>query len=368
MILNRYLLSQFLKVFFFVAILFALIIQIGHLFDRLQVFVNNHVPVGVIALYLVCMVPLWLIQALPFCTLIAGVTTIGNLAKSGELFCLRSSGISTRRILMPLFAMASLLTILTFVLGNTVMPQATSRARTIYRQYIDKEGAQTLIWKDIVVLAKNQKRISAKILDIKKGTMKTVTVEEYGENLNLRQTLTAKEAQWDAQSGWIFYDGVIRLFSKESNEIIEEESFVSAQLQLSEKPTDLAPLQVAPEEMNLTQLRQYIKKLNNLGISALRETVQYYLKFAFPFTHLLVLAIGVPIAFRTTPSGGGQGRKGFSNMKSLSVALAIGFVYYALITLGLSMGESRKLHPILAVWLGNAVFAIIGFFMLRRID
>jgi lipopolysaccharide export system permease protein len=248
------------------------------------------------------------------------------------------------------------------------MPRATSYGRGLYRAYVDRIGIQKPVWNDIIVLARNRRRISAKKLDLEKNEMNTVTVEEYGDHLNLRQALTAERAEWTRDKGWTFYDGVVRLFSSEGDEIIEEESFAAAQIVLPESPGDLVPLQILPEELSVHRLKDYIARINDLGIPALTERVQYHLKFAFPFTHILVLAIGVPIAFKTTPSGGGRGQKGFGRMKSLALAMAVGFSYLMLITVGQALGESRKVEPWVGVWIANFVFLVAGIFLLRKID
>lgn len=368
MLLNRYMLREFAKPFLFSMVTFALLIQLGHLFDRMEVFMRNEVQVKIIVVYLMAMLPLWLVQALPICTLIAGVTAIGNMSRSGEILCLRSSGVSSKEILKPLFGIAIFLTICTFILGDTIMPRATFYGRTLYRTYVDKVTVQKPIWQDIIVLAKNKKRISAKRLDLVKNEMEMVTVEEYGDHFNLRQALTAQKAEWTDPQGWTFYDGVVRLFSKHGDEIIEEEQFISARLVLPEKPSDLVPLRVMPEELSVRQLKSYIARINGLGIPALREKVHYHLKFAFPFTHIMVLAIGVAIAFKTTPSGGGGGRKEFGRMKTLAIALAVALVYFLLITVGEALGESRKIPPWLSVWAANAIFAVVGFYLLRKIE
>lgn len=368
MILDRYIGKEFLKAFAFTCAIFGMVIQIGHLFDRLQVFIRNEVPVGVVVPYLFAMLPFWLVQALPVCTLIAGVFTIGNMARTGELFCLNSSGVSSRRILVPLFAIGAMLTVGTFIIGDTLMPRSTFYARSLYRKYVDKVGVQKAQWWDIIVLAQNRKRITAKRLDIEKNDMETVTVEEYGDRLNLRQALTARRAEWTPEKGWVFYDGVIRMFSQEGNEIVEEESFIAAQINLPEKPEDLVPLQLQSEELSTRELKEYIAKIQNLGIPSLRERVQYHFKFAFPFTHVLVLAIGLPVAFKTTAAGGGRGKKSFGRMKSLAVALLVVFAYYALVTVGQAMGESRKVAPWMSVWLANAVFLALGVYLIRKVE
>jgi len=368
MILNRYLFFEFVRPFFFSASAFALIITLGHLFDRLEVFIKNGVGALTVVLYLLSMLPLWLIQALPLCTLIASVLVIGNLCQSGEISCLRSSGISSRRVILPLFAVGTLLTILTFMAGNSLMPRATHYARTLYRREVDKIGAQKPVWNNLIAIARNRRRISAKKLDLEKSGMEVISVESYGDQFNLRQEMIAQRADWNPKSGWTFYDGVVRMFSKEGDEIIEEESFVIAHIELPESPADLVPLQILPEELSVGDLKGYILKINELGIPALTERVQYHLKFAFPFTHLLVLAIGIPIAFRTTAAGGSRGQKNFSRMRSLAVALAVALTYFGLIAFGQALGESRKLEPWMGVWLANAVFLGVGIVLLRKID
>ena len=160
----------------------------------------------------------------------------------------------------------------------------------------------------------------------------------------------------------------MRLFSREGDEIIEEESFAMAKIAMPESPNDLVPLQILPEELSASQLKAYIHKINELGMPALTERVQYHLKFSFPFTHLLVLGIGIPIAFKTTPTGGGMGKKGFSRMKSLTMAMGVTLAYFLLIAFGQALGESRKLEPWAGVWLANGVFLIVGVLLLRNTD
>ena len=368
MILDRYLLLEFITPFTFSALIFALMISVGHLFDRLEVFIRHNIQVKVVMVYLLTMLPLWLIQALPICTLIAGVIVIGNLCQSGELASLRSGGISSRRILTPLFIAGLFLTGATFILGDTIMPRSTSFARALYRRQVDRIGNQKPRWDNIISIARDRRRISAKKLDLENRSMEVVTVESYGDHFNLRQELTAQRAEWEPRKGWTFYDGVVRLFSKEGDEIIEEEAFAMAEIALPESPADLVPLQVLPEELSVRQLKAYIKKINELGIPALTERVQYHLKFAFPFTHLLVLAIGIPIAFKTTRTGGGMGKKSFSRMKSLAMAMGVTLAYFMLIAFGQALGESRKLEPWAGVWLSNAVFLVVGLLLLRKID
>lgn len=367
-ILNRYITSEFIKPFFFSLFLFSIVFQIGHLLDRMPVFMRSGVDSKTIALYLLAMTPLWLIQVLPLCSLIAVTSALGNMSAAGEITCLRASGVSTATLFKPLFWLALNLTLLTFLLGESLIPKTTFYARNLYRTQVDKVGLFKPIWENVIILAQNRKRIAAKKLDLNKNQMDFVMVEEYGEEFNLRQTLSAKRAEWSETDGWVFYDGVIRLFSKEGDEIIEEESFLSARIVLPEKPVDFVPLRSSPEELSAKELKQQIFKSHQLGMPALKETVQYHLKFAFPFIHLLSLLVGAPIALRMTPAGGGRGKRAYDKMKTIALSISIGLTYLTLMTLGEVLGTARKLPPWFAVWSTNFVFAAVGIYLIRKVE
>ena len=55
-------------------------------------------------------------------------------------------------------------------------------------------------------------------------------------------------------------------------------------------------------------------------------------------------------------------------MRSLALALVVGLAYFLLIAFGEALGESRKVAPWAAVWIANAVFAVAGLFLLKRIN
>src|SRR5688572_9510357 len=63
-------------------------------------------------------------MALPLAVLLSSIMTFGNLGEHYELVALKSSGISLRRIMMPLIVCAFALSIAAFFFSNIVMPFA----------------------------------------------------------------------------------------------------------------------------------------------------------------------------------------------------------------------------------------------------
>lgn len=60
--------------------------------------------------------------ALPLAILVSSIMTFGNLAENYEIVAAKSSGISLRRLMMPLVGVCVLICILAFYFSNTVLP------------------------------------------------------------------------------------------------------------------------------------------------------------------------------------------------------------------------------------------------------
>ncbi len=69
--------------------------------------------------------------SLPLAILLASLMTFGNLGEYLELTALKSAGIPLRRIMMPLFIFAALLSVFSFLFADFVLPISTRKARTL---------------------------------------------------------------------------------------------------------------------------------------------------------------------------------------------------------------------------------------------
>jgi lipopolysaccharide export system permease protein len=76
---------------------------------------------------LVTLVPM----ALPLSILLASIMTLGNFGERYELVAMKSAGISLWRILRPMIAVVSLLSVFAFFFSNNFMPIAEKKMRTL---------------------------------------------------------------------------------------------------------------------------------------------------------------------------------------------------------------------------------------------
>ncbi|MDI6766532.1 MAG: LptF/LptG family permease, partial [Bacteroidota bacterium] len=116
--------------------------------------------------------------------------------------------------------------------------------------------------------------------------------------------------------------------------------------------------QEKPEEMNYTDLQQFIKNQQRAGHEASRWLVDFYGKIAFPFASVIVILFGIP--FSSIKRRGGLGVE-------FGIAIGISFLYMIFQQISQAFGYNGDLNPLLTAWLANIVFFITGLFVLWRV-
>ncbi|WP_263358073.1 LPS export ABC transporter permease LptF [Acidicapsa ligni] len=85
--------------------------------------------------------------------------------------------------------------------------------------------------------------------------------------------------------------------------------------------------------------------------------IEFHRRLAYPAACLVLMLVGVPLG---TASRRGGKSTGFV------FTLLLVLVYYLLSTFGVAWGRQGKLPAVVAVWLANALFAIVGLFLLSQ--
>ena len=82
-----------------------------------------------------------------------------------------------------------------------------------------------------------------------------------------------------------------------------------------------------------------------------------YLKISFPLTCFIMVLLGAPLAANAR-------RAGFAN--SFGIGIFICFAFYSCVKAGQALGWNKLADPLLAAWLGNIIFALLGLVLLWR--
>src|SRR5207302_2396815 len=295
-IIDRYLISHFLKPMAACGVVFAMLVFVGRFFDKMSIFNDYHAHIADILAYLILCLPYWLNIVFPAVTLLALMFSLGPLQQRGELTAMRSAGISSYRLYAPFFAMGTLISLLSLIGGLTFLPSINAKANVLYRQHIKKQQAYNTLRDHIVVAGRDHRRFTIGTLDTQTGTLTDIVIDQFDNQMHRRSMFSAQQGHY--QNGqWTFYRGNFIQFDANGN--YKQEPFQEKLLDIHQKPDDFVYENRKPDEMTHREIRWRIGHLHELGIPSFKEQVALHHQFALPFANVVVILLGIPFALRS---------------------------------------------------------------------
>jgi lipopolysaccharide export system permease protein len=356
-IFTRYMALRFLGPFFVGLGMFALLIFLGDMFDKMGHLVKSKATLGVIVQYLWLEVPYWTIRVIPMATLLATLTALTSFVQSGEWIAVQACGFETKDFWKPILWCALAVTVLSFAAQETVLPACYRRARQLWQDQIHPEWEWDKYF-DIALIGEPGQFIQAAEFRPKDGKMERPLLERIGRAGGVQGQLDAKHALWDAEKGlWVFHEGVERVFAP--GVPVKETAFERRESDLTVPPRNLVPRTRNPDEMSLREMKAYAERMQHMGVSARELRVAAYTKVAYPFVNLIICALGIPVAMRLRKAG---------KAVTFFAALAVSFLYLWVIEVGRALGNSGTLAPSVAAWAANVVFGAAAVYGLTRAE
>lgn len=352
---DGYILSGFWRSVLLGLIAFAVIYVTVDINEEIDNFIDHNATPMQIAEYYLFELPWIILLVTPVAVLLATIFSLGKLARNNELTAFISSGIPLVRVAAPLMVSALLITVLSIVFNDVLVPKTKRRAEEIMLVEIEKKKARSNFrYKtDLYYQGEDHRTYYAERYDISMSMMVNVVVQEY-EGAVLRRRIDAKKAFWDG-ARWVFVEGAIRDFQEAGEDVVR---FKRREMEnLPERPEDLAKEEIEPEEMNFAELREYIEKVRRGGGAIDKYLVDLYFKFSFPFTNLIFAVIGIALS---------SAKRKPSMATGFGLTLLISFTYYGILRIGQALGHSGVMQPALAAWIGNFIFIAIGGVMLQK--
>lgn len=356
-LLDRYILKGLLEVFTLGVIIFTSIIFASEAFTQLIKQISNFgIPLNIASMMIILNLPQVFVMTIPISTLFAVVMTLNNLSLSSEITVLRACGIGIARIARPVFGFAIIMTIVSFLLNEFVVPATTMQSRhlAIYslQQKHVPEGKLNFTLKELD--GGNKLKRLFYVQSCKDKTLKNITVLDLS-NKDTVQLIQAKAGRTN-DLGWKFEDGVIYTLStagKIFNTTLFEDSIINFGLENAD-----AFIKESASQYNFFKLMKYIQEhrhdksfIENLKA---RYQIELYDKLALPITTLALALVGIPLAI--TPP-----RVRYNRGFLFSVLII--FVYYLIRAFSINLGETHAIPPLLAAWLPVISIFTVGSYL-----
>lgn len=354
-IASRYLLKEFGRVLFLTITTFILIYFIVDFLERIDNFVEAGVPLTRVAFFFLMTIPSILFNLTPVGILVSVLISLGLLARNSEIVAFKAAGVSVFRLAMPIFLASILISVLLFVMADTLIPYTSARVNHIWNIEVEKQKEETHIRQNVWIRAPGGV-FNFRVYDERNRTIEGVRIFYFDKDFHLIKRIEAAYGRL-GENSWTLRDGITKEYLPDGE--IKVRQFDREEVDLPDMPEEIAQTQRASEEMSSRELSAWIKRMESDGYDPLRYQVDLQLKYSFPFICAIMAIIGLPIAFWKEKGGG----------IALGVGVGIGLSFAYLVFLGLSrsLGYSGLLPPAAAAWLPNMLFSLLGFYLFTHV-
>ncbi|HET7623152.1 MAG TPA: LptF/LptG family permease [Gemmatimonadaceae bacterium] len=353
--LDRYVLSEFWKIFIPMALGFPLLVIVIDLVDHLDTYLNRNLTNGQIALSYLYWIPDSMFMVLPAAVLFATVFSIGALTRHSEVTAAKASGISFYRLVAPIFLGASMVTLFALVLGE-VVPVTNAKRNEILEERSNSASTDRF---NFAYEAPHGRVYQVAALNVKRNLIDQLAIERKGSGPEYpTYLLAARSAQWDTTAErWTIKQGNLHIIPDSSQtyaihfDSLRDRNF-------DEAPADLTLVPRSPEEMRYSELSRFIAALERSGGDVNELKVERALKIAIPITCLIIAIFGAPLATSTQRGGAAYG---------IGISLATTVLFLMLIQITKAVGGGGVIPPTIAAWLPNALFGVLGIVLLAKV-
>lgn len=350
MILDRYLVRQFIPVFLVALTMFVMLLGLIDLFSNLVRYLNYEVPASQILLVSYYYLPKSLSYATPISLLFAAAYTLGDLYARNELTSIFSSGIPFWRFIISLLVIGALVSVLSFFFQDKVVVPTFKKKSDLgsillHQQYTADNS-------NIVIKAKNGQIIySVDYFDDSSTSLNGVSIIEQNDQGEFLSLIRAPRAVWNGEY-WSFSIALIYSWEGQFLRVKPLDSVDTYR----EHPETFRRNAVDAEDLPAKDAADLVQDLKTAGLPFISALADYYHRFSFSAVSFVVMFLSV--------SMGGRFKKNILLM-SLLASLVATVVFYVMEMISMMMARLGYIPPIVGAWFPIIVFSILGLILLQ---
>ena len=353
-ILDKYIIKKFLTAFVFTVLIIVSVICMIDFTEKNDDFIQHKLTMKQIVFeYYVFLFPYFSNLLAPITIFIAVVFVTAQLASRTEIVAIMASGVSFKRLLTPYLAAAALVGLFIFALTGWVLPLANKQRVRFERAYL--KLPYTFKGHDVHIRIGPRSYVYMQSYDSNRNVGYRFALETIDSTI-LHRRMTSDAISWDStKQVWHMSPQLIRTFRGPQDETLLTVPARDTTLRLT--PKDFASHYHEEETLTLPQLNAFIREKVNRGAD---DTATYmsakYERYSYPFATLILTLIGVSLSARKSRAGvGGQ----------IALGFVLAFVFIIFVMLSRNLAQVGTLAPLVAAWVPNSIFLVIGLALYR---
>jgi len=354
-LLDRYVIRNFVQVYFYCIAGFVSIWLIFDVSDNISSFIDNHIPLSLVARYYATQLPQVFIILLPVSLLLSLLFALGRMSRANEIVSMLTAGVSLPRVLMPLIGIGLLTVAASMALNYSLAPHAELARKAFISEAQSRPGRyiQGQIFRN-----RTDSRTWFIQNFLPRGSVfNNVQVLQQDAHDNIVTNYIASRASFRPETKTWDLNNVRVVHSDPAGNILDEQFYPSLKIEhWSETPFRLGSANEHAEFLSLPELREYLSfnaDFPHTLLAPFRTHLQY--RLALPWTCFVVVCLAAPL-------GIGYSRRGV--LSSVAAAVILVFTMNFLVHLFLALGEGDRVPAWIAAWAPNILFTAIGLYLL----
>ena len=357
-LLDRFVLGQMLAPFLFGIMSFTVILVAGNLLFRLaDLVIQRGVPLWTVTRLFFYSLPAVVVLTIPMSCLLASLLGFGQMSANSELVALKAAGISFGRIVRPLVIAGAVMSLVAFIMNETLVPLSERAAANVLRFDV-LQKVPPLFSENVFIRDESDGELNRVIyigsVRPRTGVIENILLQEF-EAGKIRHIISAPKGYWKDGAWWLESGHVFEVEAAGSVKTLF--NFEKQRMNLMIGPKELGTKSVDPSEMSLKELYQTIQSAERQGNFTGKLWMLFNLRIAVPWASIVLVLVGSTIGSRPQRASSSMG---------LGLSVVIVFAYYVILSLCKSLGEANFIPGVVAAWTPNAIFLVVGTILASR--
>jgi lipopolysaccharide export system permease protein len=333
-----------------------LVFYLINILEQVDNLIENGVPFIYILRYNFYVTPEIVTIILPIAILTAVLLTFSLMSKNNEVVAVQVSGISLARLALPALFLGLLLSLAVFFLQENVLPEAKRRSALVLDVIHNRKSAVDVEFARNWVLGRDNRVYFYDFYEKHRGRFVHFNIIDLDGEFRLRRRLTALSATWHGERTLLRRDGFSREFRDQLPGAMRP--FRELRLDIAENRKFFTEKVRFTGAMNSSELRDYIRYLEEKRSDPLRYRAQLYNNYAFPFSSLVMVFIAIPFSFL-------MGNRGA--LFGIGIAVGVSMIYWGALGISNALGTTGSISPLLAAFAPLVLFTLASVFLFFRI-
>jgi LPS export ABC transporter permease LptF/LPS export ABC transporter permease LptG len=338
---------------------FTFVFFVPQLVRLMDLVVRHSGGIRTVALLFICSLAPVLAFTIPMAVLVGVLIGLGRLSADSEIVAIHASGISLRRLLVPIGFVALSCGVLTLILTFWLIPLSWRTLGRLEQQILSSQVPYA---------------VQPRVFDERFPHFVLYVQDVEAAATRWRGVFLASSAQSSATSSLTLAQAAQVIAGAEKNQIElhlgsgsthdydprEPNRYNVTTFGQTVLPIDIAASAAGVKSTVLSDAEQSVSGLvADHGANWRDARVELHRRVAFPAACLIFALLGVPVGVRPRRGGRAAG---------LVLTLVLIGGYYFLFVTGAHMAQQSSIAPWLGIWGANIVAAVVGLFFLRRIE